>query len=234
MPALFPADIQLGPVHEFTSRFDRYRPLPAGHAGSGSWKETPGQHNEAIYNLGSHIIDQAVVLFGVPERVACRNVDERGVGLDEAFEMTLLYPPQPGGTGPLAVHLGASILRARPRLERFVATGARGSFVKYGLDPQEAFLRAGKRVADAGYGVEAPAAYGTLELCADDGTWSARPVPSEQGWYPAIYESMHRAIVEKNPALLGVQPEQAIWTMRLIELGNQASREGRVMDVPRE
>lgn len=73
----------LGPIHEITTRFDRFRPLPADHKPSG-WKETPGEHNEAIYNLGSHVIDQIVSLYGMPDKVSCRNFDQRGIGLDEA------------------------------------------------------------------------------------------------------------------------------------------------------
>lgn len=215
------------------SRFDRYRPLPASHVPSGGWKETPGQHNEAIYNLGSHIIDQAVHLFGVPERVQCRNYDERGTGLDEAFEMTLFYPPQEGGKGPLAVHLGASILSSVPQQLRYLVKGGLGSFEKFGLDPQEPFLRAGKKVTDTGYGEEGEDAWATVNTCTD-GKWSTEKRKSEKGWYPAIYESMFDAISSKDASKLAVKPDEAIWTMRLIEMGNTSSREGRVVDVKKE
>ncbi|CAK9784157.1 NAD-binding protein [Cutaneotrichosporon oleaginosum] len=222
----------LGPIHEFHSRFDRYRPLPADHKPSG-WKETPGEHNEAIYNLGSHVIDQVVTLFGVPERLIARNYDERGVGLDEAFEMTLLYPPQSGAQGPLAVHVGASILSSTPQQRRFLVKGRAGSFEKFGLDPQEPFLRAGKKVRDSGFGEEGEDAWATVSVC-KDGQWSSEKRRSEKGWYPAIYESMHEAITSGDVTRLAVQPEQAIWTMRLIEMGNTSSREGRVIDVQKE
>lgn len=154
-------------MHEFHTRFDRYRPLAANHVLRG-WKEMPGQHNEAIYNLGSHIIDQAITLFGVPDRVWCRSYDERGLGLDEAFEMQLIYPPQPGGAAPLAVYLGASILASTPEHTRYLVKGAKGSFHKLGLDPQEPLLRAGGRVSDKAYGVEDEDAWGSISLCEDD------------------------------------------------------------------
>lgn len=211
------------------TRFDRYRPLPANHV-AGGWKETPGQHNEAIYNLGSHIIDQAVTLFGVPDKVWCRNYDERGIGLDEAFEMELIFPAQPGSKTPLAVHLGASILSSVPRHLRYLVKGATGSFEKFGLDPQEPFLRGGKTVADEGYGIESEDAWGELSVCTE-GKWTTTKVPSAKGWYPSIYSSMHDAIVNNDPSRLAIKPEQAIWTMRIIELGMQSSKEGRVIDV---
>lgn len=159
-------------MHEFHSRFDRYRPLPADHVANG-WKETPGQHNEAVYNLGPHVIDQAVTLFGVPDRVICRSYDERNIGLDEAFEMELIYPTQPGGTTPLAVYVGASILSSVPKQIRYLVKGAKGSFEKYGLDPQEPFLRSGKKVADEGFGIESEDAWGEVSTC-PDGKWSTK------------------------------------------------------------
>lgn len=216
-----------------TTRFDRYRPLPADHKPSGAWKETPGQHNEAIYNLGSHVIDQAINLFGVPESVQCRNFDERGTGLDEAFEMTLLYPPQEGGKGPLAVHLGASILSSVPKHLRYLVKGRDGSFEKFGLDPQEPFLRASKKVADEGYGIESEDAWGELSTC-KDGKWNTEKVQSQKGWYPAIYESMYEAISSGDATKLAVKPDEAIWTMRVIEMGNKSSREGRTIVVKDE
>ncbi|BEJ01899.1 hypothetical protein CcaverHIS631_0605810 [Cutaneotrichosporon cavernicola] len=226
------AEGKLGPVHEFHSRFDRYRPLPADHK-PGSWKELPGQHNEAIYNLGSHVIDQAINLFGVPDSLVCRNYDERGLGLDEAFEMTLLYPPQPGPKCPLAVHVGASVLASTPKQLRYLVKGINGSFEKFGLDPQEPFLREGKKVHDPGFGEEGEDAWATVSVCTDS-KWTTEKRPSEKGWYPAIYENMFEAITSGDTSRLAVQPEQAIWTMRIIEMGNTSSREGRFIDVQKE
>ncbi|TXT13287.1 hypothetical protein VHUM_00654 [Vanrija humicola] len=222
-------DGKLGPIHEFNSRFDRYRPLPAGHVAAG-WKELPGNHNEAIYNLGSHIIDQAITLFGVPDRVFNRNIDQRGIGLDEAFEMTLYYPPSAGSKTPLTVNLGASILSSVPEQLRYLVKGANGSYLKFGLDPQEPFLRGGKTVADEGYGIEPESAWGSVSTFAD-GKWATEKLKTENGWYPAIYESLYDAVEAKDPSRLAVKPEQAIWTMKIIELGNQSSKEGRIIDV---
>jgi predicted dehydrogenase len=179
------------------------------------------------------VIDQAITLFGVPDRLVARNYDERGVGLDEAFEMTLLYPPQEGAGGPLAVHVGASILASTPKQLRYLVKGRLGSFEKFGLDPQEPFLRAGKKVRDPGFGEEGEDAWASVSVCTD-GKWSTEKRKSEKGWYPAIYESMYDAIASGDASRLAVKPEQAIWTMRLIELGNTSSREGRVIDVQKE
>lgn len=104
--------------------------------------------------------------------MSCRSYDERNIGLDEAFEMQPLYPAQNGGTTPLAVYLGASILASVPEQMRYLVKGSKGSFVKYGLDPQEPFLRAGKKVADKGYGIETEEAWGTVSLC-PGGKWTS-------------------------------------------------------------
>lgn len=88
--------------------------------------------------------------------------------------MTLIYPPQPGCKTPLTVHLGASILSASPKQLRYYVQGAKGGFVKYHLDPQEPFLRAGKKVKDEGYGIEDAEAYGTLNLF-ENGEWKSEP-----------------------------------------------------------
>ncbi|KAL7423112.1 hypothetical protein Q5752_002411 [Cryptotrichosporon argae] len=242
---------KIGEVHELSSHFDRFRPLPASHVASG-WKETPGEHNEAIYNLGSHVLDQAVVLFGVPAAIACRSWDQRGTGLAEAFSASLYYPApreDDGRTGSrppsavegtvrsaigkagLEVKVQATMLSSLPEQVRFVVKGTRGSWVKHGLDLQEPFLRAGKKVTDDGYGIEAEDAWGTLATVDEGGKWTTEKLESEKGWYPSIYANLHDAITHRDAGRLAVQPAQVLAVLRLIELGLQSSREGRVVQV---
>jgi predicted dehydrogenase len=143
----------------------------------------PGEHNDVIYNLGSHIIDQAYVLFGMPDRVGCRCWDMRGIGVDEAvssavtctsrwmliawrqFVMDLYYPRPTPTSPPLIVTLRASILSPLPKQLRFLIKGSKGSFIKYGLDPQEGYLKklgAGGGVKVDGYGEEPEEDWGTV------------------------------------------------------------------------
>lgn len=144
--------------------------------------------------------------------------------------MTLYYPPQAGSKTPLTVNLGASILSSVPEQLRYLIKGANGSYLKFGLDPQEPFLRGGKTVKDTGYGIEPESAWGSVSTFAN-GAWTTEKVKTENGWYPAIYESLYDAVEAKDPSRLAVKPEQAIWTMKIIELGNQSSKEGRIIDV---
>lgn len=75
--------MQFGDIVDFQSSYDRYRPVAPGQVVAESWKTAPGQNNDIIYNLGSHVIDQAYVLFGMPEKLSCRFDDVRGMGVEE-------------------------------------------------------------------------------------------------------------------------------------------------------
>ena len=103
---------QLGPIVEFTSLYDRYKPLTV--VNRAAWKENAGEYNDAIYNLGSHLIDQALTLFGKPKKVTCRSWAIRGVqGLDDSvspdcrrvYSLSSPYPPR--GFSPSRFGIGA-------------------------------------------------------------------------------------------------------------------------------
>ncbi|KAK4687183.1 hypothetical protein P7C73_g2950, partial [Tremellales sp. Uapishka_1] len=220
---------RLGKLNEFQSSFDRHRPLPPSYKTS-TWKETPGMHNEGIYNLGSHLIDQALVLFGLPDRVGCRTWDMRGVGLDEAFVLDLYYPKE-----PLVVTLRASMLSTFPadKQSRYLIKGDKGTYAKNGTDAQEGYLRGtGKKVGGPDYGYEDTSLVGQLTESVD-GKYVVSDYPSMRGNYPAIYENLHEAITSGDRSKLLVQPEQVIWTAKIIELGLRASKEGKVLSVER-
>ena len=157
--------MKLGPLVDLQPCYDRYRPLPPSHMPGATWKESPGEHNDVIYNLGSHILDQVYVLFGLPTRVGCRFSDVRGVGVDEGFAMDLYYPPTTGtASSEFVVTVRASIMSPLPRQLRFLIRGTNGSFVKYGLDPQEAHLKkvGSSMVVSEGYGEEPESSWGEL------------------------------------------------------------------------
>lgn len=224
---------QLGPLIEFASYYDRYKPLTV--VNRDAWKENAGEYNDAIYNLGSHIIDQALTLFGVPKKVTCRSWAMRGVqGLDDSYTMDLEYPPRPGASGPLFVTTRAFILSpADPQL-RFSVKGMHGSYTKSGMDPQETYLKVGKPVRSEGYGVENESAWGMVQLAKEQGGEALgppTPYPTIQGDYPAIYENLFEAISQSDPGLLIVKPEQAVLNLRVIEAGLRSSREERTIQL---
>jgi scyllo-inositol 2-dehydrogenase (NADP+) len=200
---------RLGEILLYEAHWDRFRPELVQ-----PWKESIAAGSGQLPDLGPHLIDQVLVLFGAPEALSADlEVQRAGGEVDDYFALTLHY-------GMRRVILASSRLVAAPR-PRFGIHGRQGSFVKYGLDPQEAALRAGGRVGDPGHGVEDPAQYGVLTL--PDGTQET--IPSERGDYRRFYAGVAAAIAEGAPP--PVDPADAVIGLRIIELARQSAREGR-------
>lgn len=201
------AEGTLGEIALAELRWDRFRPeIKPG------WRETTGAG--LLNDLGPHLIDQAVQLFGMPDALAADIATQRRAAkTDDYFELTLHY-------GMRRVIVSAATLLAAPRA-RFALHGTGGSFVKHGIDPQEAALRGGGSPDDAGYGEDAPEAYGTLT--AADGT--LRRVPSVRGDWRAFYAGVAAAI--DGSGAVPVPARAALAMMNLIALSRQSAREGR-------
>jgi scyllo-inositol 2-dehydrogenase (NADP+) len=200
---------KLGEITLYEAHWDRFRPGLRD-----SWHETAGPGGGNLIDLGPHLIDQALTLFGHPEKVTGDIIAQRAGSLvDDYFELTLHYARM------RAILSSASIVPA-PR-PRFAVHGTQASFVKYGIDPQEAQLRAGGRADDPRHGVEEPAQYGVL--VSSDG--SKQPIPSERGDYRRFYSGVAQAIEAQAP--LSVLPDDALAGLRIIELARQSATEGR-------
>jgi scyllo-inositol 2-dehydrogenase (NADP+) len=199
---------RLGEVRLFEAHWDRFRrEIRTG------WKDAAEGGAGALNDLGPHLVDQALMLFGAPDAVAADVLVQReGGAVDDYFALTLHY-------GPMRVVLGASTLVMDPR-PRFAVHGTGGSFVKYGLDPQEAALKAGADPRTAG--VDAPANDGTLT--SEAGT---ERVPTEEGRYLGFYEAVIEAITDG--AAPPVDPADAREGLRIIEIARRASEEGRTL-----
>jgi predicted dehydrogenase len=203
---------RLGQLVLYASHFDRYRPEPRPSA----WREQPEPGSGLLFDLGTHLIDQAVLLFGAPQALRADVLAERqGALVDDAFDVVLRYPT-------LRVSLHASMLRSSPRA-RFALHGTRGSYVKYGLDPQEEALRRGETPLRNSLGVERPEAWGTLST-AENGQIESRPLETLAGEYGRYYENVRDAILGKTQ--LAVTPEQALTVLQIIELARQSSARG--------
>lgn len=202
-------DERLGEINHAELRWDRFRlGIREG------WKELPNEGTGLLADLGPHLIDQALLLFGVPDTIT-GDVSSQRVGtlVDDYFELTLHY-------GAKRVILSASTLipEARPR---FALHGNEGSFIKYGIDPQEDWMRAGKKPSDKGYGIEPAAAHGML-TCADG---RRLPVTSERGDWPTFYRQVADAILDG--AAPPVDPADAITGLQIIETARRSARDGR-------
>ncbi|MGA0559834.1 oxidoreductase [Larkinella sp. VNQ87] len=201
---------RLGEVVEFESHYDRYRPEILD-----SWKEKDPQGGGNLFNLGPHLIDQAIALFGLPEAVSgdVRIVRKNGV-LDDYFDVRLSYADK-------RVILKSSMLAVDNSL-RYIIHGTKGSFIKHGLDIQEETQRKNILPNTPDWGAEPASQYGTLTTPEGRST-----VPSLPGNYHLLYDNLYRAIVGEIPP--EVTPEQILAVMRIIELATESSQTRKVL-----
>ena len=189
----------MGRLFSYEAHFDRFRNEPR----PGAWRESTDPGSGILYDLGSHLIDQALLLFGEPERIVGDVRTERDFArTDDAFDIWMHYPR-------LKVTLIAGML-VRERTPRYVLRGSTATFVKYGLDPQEADLAAGKSPRDPNWGREPREQWGAL--IGDAGEQVIETLP---GNYAAFYENVRDVIL--GQAELEVRPEDAARTIEIIE-----------------
>ncbi len=208
---------RLGKIVEYECRYDRFRPEPKPNA----WREKAGQAAAGVlFDLGPHVIDQALVLFGEPRAITASAFCERETSqVDDSFDVVLEYP------GLRA--MGRARIIAYAPGPHFLIHGTNGSFVKYGMDPQEARLRGENcpQGLDWGsdWGEEPEDLGGTLSLVGEPSV----KVKTERGDYRGFYANVRDAIEGK--ASLDVTPEQALRTMRAVILAHKSSREKRTV-----
>ena len=222
-------DATLGRLVHVSSHFDRFRPEPR----EGTWKEAGGQINGLLFDLGPHLLDQALALFGSPRSITASVRFERdGTAIDDAFDLVLEYEAD-GHTLRYECH--ASMLAADVA-PRFHVNGTRGSFVKHGLDPQEAALKEGARLprlgAPDGWLAEPETAWGMLTIApdpAEPGRLERGKLATIHGDYRLFYANILAAI--RDGAALAISAEDAFRTIKLLELALQSSAEHRTLTV---
>jgi predicted dehydrogenase len=200
----------LGEILEFEAHFDRWSPGPRRSA----WRNEPLPAGGVLYDLGPHLIDQALVLFGLPRAVFADIRSQReGSRVDDYFEILLYY-------AKLKVTLKASLLVKEPG-PRFILHGTKGSFIKYGIDPQEEMLRQGLLPDSADWGKEDLQYWGILnaEL---HGQQFYGTIETEPGNYMGFYDNVHDVIIKGKEQ--AVHPEEARNVIRIIELAFESHR----------
>jgi scyllo-inositol 2-dehydrogenase (NADP+) len=199
----------LGRLVEYESHYDRYRNEPR----PGAWREDEGPGSGILYDLGAHLIDHALVLFGLPVEVAADVRTQREFAkAADSFDVVLRYDE-------LKVTLKATMLARKPG-PRFLLHGTEGSFVKHGLDPQEDALKLGRSPASEGWGEEPEERWGTINTQAG-GLHLRGRVETCAGRYTDYYRNVADAI--RGRAELIVKPEEAANTIRVIELALASS-----------
>ncbi len=207
---------QLGRIVHVESRFDRWSP----GATRRPWKDDAAQGGGILLDLGTHLVDQALALFGNPLAVGAEVLRERdGEGSDDSFTIRLRYPR-------CFVTLGANALSA-PAGPRFHLRGTRGNFRKKGVDPQEAALNKITHITAPDWGQEPSTDWGLLYVDVEGGMVS-RPVTSLPGDYRAFYACVRDALEEKSlPPLTGVDA----WRVAsILEWARASSEQRREID----
>ena len=209
------AESALGQPLRFESRFERWRPVPRDN-----WRErgTPEEAGGLLFDLGSHLIDQALQLFG---RVATvyAELDRRrpGVQVDDDSFLALTH------ANGVRSHLFMSAVAAHPG-PRFRMLGSQAAYVKWGMDPQEAKLRSGQSPDHPGFGDDPRESWG--ELGAED---NFTPVPTQPGAYRRFYEGLVDALRAVAP--VPVDPHDAVATLAVIEAAQRSAAEQRVIAI---
>jgi len=207
----------LGSVVEAEIHYDRYKEelSPKVH------KETPGPGTGALYDLGSHLIDQALQLFGWPQAIFADITNLRPYSLvDDYFELLFYYDDK-------RVRLKCSYL-VREALPGYVIHGTKGSFVKAKTDVQETLLQAYEKPGGPDWGKEPESEKGFLHT-EKSGAIIKEYIPSLQGNYGDYYTGIYNAIVHDQP--MPVSAEDGLNVIRIIEKARQSSHEKKVIDL---
>ena len=206
----------LGDIVDFESHFDRYRPEPRP---LGYWREEALPGSGIFYDLGSHLIDQALHFFGLPESITAHISSQRPwAKADDCFDVKLHYPT-------LTATLKSTMLAKIPG-PTFQIHGTKGSFVKYGLDVQEDNLNKGLIPNTPDWGKEPENIWGKL-VTEYEGVKMEAIVESENGDYRDYFINLRDTIHGKSE--LAVKPKEARNVIRVIELAFQRSKEGKTI-----
>ncbi|MDQ1045865.1 Gfo/Idh/MocA family oxidoreductase [Streptomyces sp. V4I2] len=208
------AEGELGDIYRFESRFERWRPQLKG-----GWRESgdPAEIGGLLYDLGSHVVDQALVLFGPAASVYTESdVRRPGAQTDDDTFIAITH------TSGVRSHLYASATTAQLG-PRFRVLGSKAGYVKYGLDPQEADLKEGRRPGPD-WGLEPEELWGRVGAGDSPLTGGGRPEPTLPGDYPAYYAAVARALADGGPN--PVTALEAAAALDVLEAARRSAHDG--------
>ncbi|EJD00967.1 NAD-binding protein [Fomitiporia mediterranea MF3/22] len=221
----------MGDLVEFNSHYDRYRMTLKG-----GWKDAKLPASGQTYDLGTHLIDQVVSLFGRPTKVTGFIENVRQIGdpdLDDSFNIILRYPATATRKYAMTVLLRGHIISARDPQIRFAIRGTKGTFLKYALDVQEDQLKAmpsPQGIFDPAYGKEPEDIWGVVFIRDEAGNITkkhSRWPSSDKGCYIELFKNLAGAI--RNGEELKVKWEEATTVLEIIEAAYQSSKEERTI-----
>ena len=205
----------LGKIVEYEAHYDRFR----NYIAANTWKEEPGPGSGILYNLGSHMLDQVLVLFGKPEWVhALTGIQRPGGKVEDYYDLRLEY-------------IGLNVIVKSSYLVRepgpfYIVHGVNGSFVKYGIDPQEEALKLHQIPGTQGWGTESEKFWGKLNTDIDGLHYEGK-IETLPGNYMGFYQNIFETIREGKE--LAVKPEQAMQVIQLIEAALKSNKERKAV-----
>ena len=207
----------VGSIVEFELHYDRFR----NYIEANTWKEESGPGTGILYNLGSHMLDQVLDLFGMPQEVDARmGIQRPGGKVDDYYDIRLQYK---------TFHaIVKSSYLVREEGPRYVLHGTAGSFVKYGLDPQEQALKEGKVPGSTSWGYEPKEWWGKINTSLGN-LHVEGIIETDLGNYLAYYDNI-REVIRDGKDLI-VKPEQSRDGIRLIELCAESNRQRKAVKV---
>jgi predicted dehydrogenase len=210
----------LGRIVRFETHYDRFRPSPKPLA----WREEPTPGGGILFDIGPHLIDNALQLFGRPQAIyADIRIERETARADDAFDLFLHYP------NSLRALLSSSILSLAPR-PRFVLLGTKGAFIKMTVDPQEMNLRTGKIPKQGPWGAEPEENWGVLTEVQADGTSTQHRIPSAKTDYRDYYINVRDTLLGR--ATPAVTTEHALQLMQILEVARESSAAQRTIPLP--
>ncbi len=201
----------VGKIVELEAHYDRFR----NYIEPNTWKEEEGIGKGILYNLGSHMLDQALDLFGMPDEVDARvGIQRPGGRVDDFYDIRLQY-------NEMLVIIKSSYL-VREQGPRYILHGTEGSFIaSSGIDPQEQALKEKKIPGSAGWGTQDKRSWGKLNTTIH-GLHVEGQIETIAGNYMGFYHNLYDVI--RNGKLLAVKPEQARDVIILIEAAYESNR----------
>lgn len=216
------ANKALGRIVEFNTHFDRYRATAPAN-----WKGELGipSGGSALFDLGTHLVDQVHVLFGMPQAVHGRLLSQRSGKAEltnpDSVSAELTYPDG------MLVHVRMGVLSAETIQPRFWVRGSRGSFHKVGLDPQEDQLKAGGKPSDGDFGKEDAARMRLVLVGQDNSIKEAKAPELEPETYKAFYAAFGKAVESGAEGDVPVKATEARDVLRILEAIVESAKTGR-------
>ncbi len=205
----------LGEIKYYEAHFDRFSPEIKPDA----WRDKDLPGGGILYDLGAHLIDQVLCLFGYPDAVLADIRSERdGSPVDDYFDLKLFYHDK-------EIVLKAGMMVSDPG-PRFIVEGTKATFTKYGIDPQEALLKKGEMPVSNDWGKEDSSFWGKLESLQGSSSEIGR-VATENGGYMGFYNNVYEVVTKNFPIL--VSPEEARDVIFIIEKAFESNRRKQII-----